>query len=88
MKKIYVAFLSASAAALAAAPLALADGSVLIVADEFPAMEVLAAKIKASDNIDAKLVKLGLIQFLLGNCGIGRQDMSPPRSSVTNGLQK
>ncbi len=34
-----------------------AAGRVLIVADEFPAMEVLAAKLKATEGIESKLVK-------------------------------
>jgi len=36
---------------------AFAAGSVLIVADEFPAMEVLAAKLKSAEDIDSKIVK-------------------------------
>ena len=36
---------------------AFAAGPVLIVADEFPAMEVLAAKLKAAEGIDSKIVK-------------------------------
>ncbi len=34
-----------------------AAGPVLIVADEFPAMETLAAKLKAAEGIDSKIVK-------------------------------
>ncbi len=40
---------------LAAAPLAAAE-PVLIVADEFPAMEVLAGKLKAAEGIEARIV--------------------------------
>ncbi len=42
---------------LLAAPIVFAEGQVLIVADEFPAMEVLAGKLKAAEGIDSKLVK-------------------------------
>ena len=38
-------------------PPAFAAGTVLIVADEFPAMEVLSAKLKSTESIDSKIVK-------------------------------
>lgn len=44
-------------AIILALPAAFAAGQVLIVADEFPAMEVLAAKLKTAEAIDTKLVK-------------------------------
>ena len=50
MKSLIIALFLSTGAAFAA-------GSVLIVADEFPAMEVLAAKLKAAEGIDCKIVK-------------------------------
>ena len=38
-------------------PAMFAAGPVLIVADEFPAMEILAAKLKSAEGIDSKIVK-------------------------------
>ena len=56
MKKLILSLLCASVSALAAQPAPSAP-SVLIVADEFPAMEILAGKLRASENIESKIVK-------------------------------
>ncbi len=56
MKRLILSLLCAGMAALAAQP-APGAPSVLIVADEFPAMELLAGKLRAAENIDSKIVE-------------------------------